>query len=122
MNVVKMYAWEDSFKERINSVRTKELGLLWEAKLLQMWNSFFINAIPVFVTVLTFSIYAVFIGTLTAEKAFTSIAYFAVLRYPLYQLPAVINQIVNAQVMIGRIEEFLLQGCFGRKAGRSIAK
>ena len=108
MNVVKMYAWEDSFKERINSVRTKELGLLWEAKLLQMWNSFFINAIPVFVTVLTFSIYAVFIGTLTAEKAFTSIAYFAVLRYPLYQLPAVINQIVNAQVMIGRIEEFLL--------------
>ena len=51
---------------------------------------------------------ASFIGNLNAEKAFTSIAYFAVLRYPLYQLPAVINQIVNARVMIERIEEFLL--------------
>ena len=43
MNVGKMYAWEDSFKERIDGVRTNELGLLWKAKLLQMWNSFFIK-------------------------------------------------------------------------------
>ena len=122
MNVVKMYAWEDSFKERIDGVRTNELGLLWKAKLLQMWNSFFINAIPIFVTVVTFAIYASFIGNLNAEKAFTSIAYFAVLRYPLYQLPAVINQIVNARVMIERIEEFLLADVLEEKEFEALPK
>ena len=108
MQVVKFYAWENSFENRIGNVRTKELDLLWRAKRLQMINSFFINSVPIFVTVVTFAVYALFIGDLTAEKAFTSIAYFNILRYPLYQLPAVINQIVNAQVMLGRIQEFLL--------------
>ena len=108
MNVVKMYAWEDSFEERVQTVRTEELGLLWKAKMLQIWNSFFITAIPIFVTVVSFAVYTLWIGDMDAEKAFTSIAYFAVLRYPLIQLPNVINGIVNALVMVKRIEDFLL--------------
>ena len=108
MNVVKMYAWEDSFEDRVQKVRTEELDLLWKGKMLQIWNSFFITAIPILVTVVTFAVYSIWIGEMDAEKAFTSIAYFAVLRYPLIQLPSVINMIANAQVMVKRLEDFLM--------------
>ena len=63
MQVVKFYAWENSFENRIGNVRTKELDLLWRAKRLQMINSFFINSVPIFVTVVTFAVYALFIET-----------------------------------------------------------
>merc|ERR1712228_416863 len=46
-------------------------------------------------------------GELTAEKAFTSIALFNLLRFPLAMLPMVVLSFIEANVCIGRISKFL---------------
>ena len=107
MNVIKMYAWQDSMRERINEARNNELESLTSAKILGAWNTVMITAVPILVTIVSFSCYATSIGELTAEKAFTSMALFGVLRYPLIQLPSIITQLVSAGVSIGRISDFL---------------
>lgn len=107
MNVIKMYAWQDSMRGRIGMARDEELKVLTSAKLLGAWNTVMITAVPILVTIVSFSCYATAIGNLTAEKAFTSMALFGVLRYPLIQLPSIITQLVSASVSLGRLCDFL---------------
>ena len=107
MNVIKMYAWQSSMGARINEARNNELKLLKSAKLLGAWNTVMISAVPITVTIVAFSTYALAIGDLTAEKAFTSIALFGVLRYPLIQLPQIITGLVGANVSLERLRDFL---------------
>lgn len=40
-------------------------------------------------------------------QAFTSLSLFSILRMPLFQLPQLISQVINARVAIKRIEAFL---------------
>ncbi|KAF2317860.1 hypothetical protein GH714_041179 [Hevea brasiliensis] len=47
-------------------------------------------------------------GDLTPARAFTSLSLFAVLRFPLFLLPNIITQVVNANVSLKRLEELLL--------------
>ena len=56
-------------------------------------NSFLLNSIPVFVTVIAFGVYTLVEGELTAAKAFTALSLFSVLRFPLYMLPNLMTQV-----------------------------
>jgi ABC-type multidrug transport system fused ATPase/permease subunit len=98
MNVVKSYAWEDSFLDRIMNVRRSELEWIKKNSLLNGFNAFVIGAVPVLVTVATFAVYISMGNNLTAATAFTSISLFNVLRMPLIMLPQVITQWTTAQV------------------------
>ncbi len=40
-------------------------------------------------------------------QAFTSLSLFTVLRMPLFQLPQLISQVINARVALNRIQAFL---------------
>jgi ABC-type multidrug transport system fused ATPase/permease subunit len=42
-----------------------------------------------------------------AVQAFTSLSLFTVLRMPLFQLPQLISQVINARVALNRIQAFL---------------
>lgn len=42
-----------------------------------------------------------------AAQAFTSLSLFTVLRMPLFQLPQLISQVINARVALNRIQAFL---------------
>ena len=55
MNVIKMYAWENSMGARINTARNSELKVLKSAKLLGAWNTVMISAVPIMVTIIAFS-------------------------------------------------------------------
>jgi ATP-binding cassette subfamily C (CFTR/MRP) protein 1 len=107
MNVIKMYAWQASMGARITDARNEELKVLKKAKLLGAWNTVMISAVPICVTIVAFSTYALAIGDLTAEKAFTSIALFGILRYPLIQIPQIIAGLVGANVSLERLRDFL---------------
>ena len=41
IKVLKLYAWELSFEEKVNAVREMELENLWSYKRKQHWNGFF---------------------------------------------------------------------------------
>lgn len=101
MNVIKCYAWEDSFLDRLMNIRRSELEWIKKNSLLNGINTFVIGAVPVLVTVATFAVYISMGNTLTAATAFTSISLFNVLRMPLIMLPQVVTQWTTAQVCLG---------------------
>ncbi|KAM6551936.1 hypothetical protein CsatB_001744 [Cannabis sativa] len=108
MDTVKCYAWESSFQSKVQGVRTDELSWFRKASLLGACNGFILNSIPVFVTVISFGMFTLLGGNLTPARAFTSLSLFAVLRFPLFMLPNIITQAVNANVSLKRLEELLL--------------
>ncbi|KAM7505798.1 hypothetical protein LguiB_004702 [Lonicera macranthoides] len=108
MDTVKCYAWEQSFQSKVQSIRDDELSWLRKALLLLALNSFILNSIPVLVTVISFGMFTLLGGELTAARAFTSLSLFAVLRFPLNMLPNLVTQVVNANVSLQRLEELFL--------------
>ncbi|CAK9321250.1 unnamed protein product [Citrullus colocynthis] len=108
MDTVKCYAWESSFQSKIQSIRDDELSWFRKASLLGALNGFILNSIPVLVTVAAFGLFTILGGDLTPSRAFTSLSLFAVLRFPLFLLPNIITQVVNAKVSLKRMEELLL--------------
>ncbi|XP_072993744.1 ABC transporter C family member 2-like isoform X1 [Typha latifolia] len=108
MDTVKCYAWEQSFQSKVQSIRNDELSWFRKAQTLGAANSFILNSIPVVVTVSSFGVYSLLGGDLTPAKAFTSLSLFAVLRFPLFMLPNLITQVVNANVSLKRLEELFL--------------
>ncbi|KAM3300245.1 hypothetical protein ACQJBY_041331 [Aegilops geniculata] len=110
MDTVKCYAWEQSFQSKVQDIRDDELSWFRSAQLLDALNSFILNSIPVVVTVVSFGVYSLLGGELTAAKAFTSLSLFAVLRFPLFLLPNLITQAerptlsnVNLDVPVGSL-------------------
>lgn len=108
MDIVKCYAWENSFRAKVGEIRSDELSWFRKAQLLSSVNSFLLNSIPVLVTVLAFGVYTLFGGDLTPAKAFTSLSLFAVLRFPLFMFPTLITAAVNANVSLKRLQDLLL--------------
>ncbi|KAF5764677.1 putative ABC-type xenobiotic transporter [Helianthus annuus] len=108
MDTVKCYAWEDSFQKKVQSVRTDELSWFRKVQMLGALNTFILNSIPVVVIVVSFGLFTLFGGELTPARAFTSLSLFAVLRFPLFMLPNMITQVVNANVSLKRLEDLLL--------------
>ncbi|CAA7062353.1 unnamed protein product [Microthlaspi erraticum] len=108
MDTIKCYAWEKSFESRIQGMRNEELSWFRKAQLLSAFNSFILNSIPVVVTVVSFGVFVLLGGDLTPAIAFSSLSLFAVLRSPLNSLPSLLNQVVNANVSLQRMEELLL--------------
>lgn len=108
MDIVKCYAWENSFRSKVLDIRNDELGWFRSAMTLGSINSFLLNSVPVLVTVIAFGMYTLSGGDLTPAKAFTSLSLFAVLRFPLFMLPNLITQIANAKVSLQRLQDFLL--------------
>lgn len=110
MNIIKMYAWEESVEKRIDKVRDDELDWIKKSALLSAVNFFFVVTAPVLVSVVGLGAYSAQSGhVLTAEKAFTAIALFAVLRFPLLLLPSAINSIATCHASVTRLKEFLLE-------------
>ncbi|KAJ9691132.1 hypothetical protein PVL29_013349 [Vitis rotundifolia] len=108
MDTVKCYAWENSFQSKVQSVRNEELSWFRKASFLGAFNVFMLNSIPVVVIVISFGMFTLLGGDLTPARAFTSLSLFAVLRFPLFMLPNIITQAVNANVSLKRLEELFL--------------
>ncbi|KAK7331399.1 hypothetical protein VNO77_25623 [Canavalia gladiata] len=107
MDTVKYYAWESSFQSKVEIVRNDELSWFRKASLLGACNGFMLNSIPVIVTVISFGMFTFLGGDLTPARAFTSLSLFSVLRFPLFMLPNIITQVVNANVSLKRLEDLL---------------
>ncbi|XP_062096642.1 ABC transporter C family member 12-like isoform X2 [Humulus lupulus] len=108
MDIVKFYAWEGSFKSCIENIRNEEISWFRKAQLLSIFNSFILNSVPVFVSLISFGVFTLCGGDLTPARAFTSLSLFQVLRLPLMMLPNLLSQIVIANISLQRMEGLLL--------------
>ncbi|XP_047558417.1 ATP-binding cassette sub-family C member 2 [Lutra lutra] len=109
MKILKYFAWEPSFKNQVHGLRKKELKNLLTFGQMQSVMVFLLYLTPVLVSVITFSVYTLVDSNniLDAEKAFTSITLFNILRFPLSMFPMVISSILQASVSRDRLEKYL---------------
>ncbi|XP_051773178.1 LOW QUALITY PROTEIN: canalicular multispecific organic anion transporter 1 [Ctenopharyngodon idella] len=109
IKILKYYAWESSFESQVQEIREKELKVMRKYVYLSSVSIFIFSCAPAIVSLATF---AVFVSVdsdniLDAEKAFTSISLFNILRFPLAMLPQLISSMVQTNVSKKRLEKFL---------------
>jgi ATP-binding cassette, subfamily C (CFTR/MRP), member 1 len=108
MKVIKMQAWEESFQKRLLLLRDVELRQLWKYDLGALLSNLLWGLTPLMVTLTTFGLYVYLGNQLEVASALTSLALFEILRFPLFMLPQVINNTVEAMVSLRRLQSFLL--------------
>ncbi|KAF0692848.1 hypothetical protein As57867_016063, partial [Aphanomyces stellatus] len=108
--VVKLHAWEQKCREKIQKLRDVELGHVWRLMSTGAVSIFCFWAAPLFVSMTSFAVYTMVLNqTLTATKVFTSLALFRLLQDPLRELPNNVTAIVEARIALARILKFLNQ-------------
>ncbi len=110
MKVLKLYAWEIPFMNRIEEFRVKEIRSIKQNAILHSYLFLTYSAAPLFLTLATFICY-VFIDSdnnvLTAENVFGTVAIFNVVRTPMNQFPRFLMEAIKLYVSIQRIDKFL---------------
>ncbi|KFO89418.1 Canalicular multispecific organic anion transporter 2, partial [Buceros rhinoceros silvestris] len=109
IKVLKLYAWEPSFSDKVLEIRKNELRILKKTAYLNSLSLFTWTTAPFLVALTTFAVY-VSVGEkniLDAEKAFVSLSLFNILKFPLNMLPQAISNIVQTSVSLKRIQQFL---------------
>ncbi|NWX50785.1 MRP3 protein, partial [Steatornis caripensis] len=109
IKVLKLYAWEPSFSEKVLEIRKNELRVLKKSAYLNSLSTFAWISAPFLVALTTFAVYVLVDekNILDAEKAFVSLSLFNILKFPLNMLPQVISNIAQTSVSLKRIQQFL---------------
>uniref|UniRef100_A0A8C2UKP5 ATP binding cassette subfamily C member 3 n=1 Tax=Coturnix japonica TaxID=93934 RepID=A0A8C2UKP5_COTJA len=109
IKVLKLYAWEPSFSEKVLEIRKNELRVLKKSAYLNSLSNFAWTSSPFLVALTTFAVYVLVDerNTLDAEKAFVSLSLFNILKFPLAMLPQLISNIAQTSVSLKRIQQFL---------------
>ncbi|XP_075420665.1 multidrug resistance-associated protein 1 isoform X1 [Tenrec ecaudatus] len=109
IKVLKLYAWELAFKEKVLGIRQEELKVLKKSAYLGAVGTFTWVCTPFLVALCTFAVFVTVNenNALDAQKAFVSLALFNILRFPLNILPMVISSMVQASVSLKRLRVFL---------------
>ncbi|KAJ3207843.1 hypothetical protein HDU67_007191, partial [Dinochytrium kinnereticum] len=107
IRVVKYFAWEPRFLEKISTVRSNELRILVWFYFQVIVNNFILLIAPVLVAFFTlFTITELAHQPLDAKKAFTCLTLFNSIRTPLIRLPNSILEVFQIRVSLRRIENF----------------
>ena len=107
MKILKLYAWENHFKNVIESLRNVELKCLSRVQLLRSYYSFLFYSSPILVSGATFGV-CYFLGVpLYASKVFTFIATLRLVQDPVRFIPDVIGVVIQAKIAFLRIVQFL---------------
>uniref|UniRef100_A0A8C6ZBI8 ATP binding cassette subfamily C member 2 n=1 Tax=Nothoprocta perdicaria TaxID=30464 RepID=A0A8C6ZBI8_NOTPE len=109
IKILKLFAWEPSFEDRIKEIRGRELKYLLNFSYLQSISVFVFTCAPFLVSLASFAVYVLVDenNILDAQKAFTSISLFNVLRFPMAMLPMVISSLVQTNVSTARLEQLV---------------
>ncbi|XP_030626406.1 canalicular multispecific organic anion transporter 1 isoform X1 [Chanos chanos] len=109
IKILKFYAWEPSFEVQVKKIREQELGVMRKFAYLSSVSTFIFSCAPALVSLASFGVFVSVSpeNVLDAEKAFTSISLFNILRFPLAMLPMLISAMVQTGVSRKRLEKFL---------------
>ncbi|KAI1294974.1 ATP-binding cassette sub-family C member 3 [Halotydeus destructor] len=109
IRVLKMYAWEGSFADKVKDIRYQEMSLLRKQSYFMAAVTFSLGCAPIFVAMFTFLTYTLIDknNVLDASKAFVSISLLAILRGPLALLPMLVTMGSMFNVSLKRLRDFL---------------
>lgn len=110
MRVIKFYAWELPYKEKVMEIRKEELkGVKKLLVIRNALNAIFVG-VPTIASMLSFVVMYKTGRNLDAAKVFSSLSLFNLLRMPLMLLPLSTSTSIDAFVALKRIQGFLFAG------------
>ncbi|CAD5112740.1 DgyrCDS1959 [Dimorphilus gyrociliatus] len=108
IKLLKLYAWELVFRDRVEKTRNLELKMILKAACLRALSIVVTECIPIIAIMTTFLIYRWIEGkTLTANKVFSGVALFNILLIPLLVVSLAVNALSHARVSCRRMNTFL---------------
>ncbi|XP_024641721.1 ABC transporter C family member 10 isoform X2 [Medicago truncatula] len=107
MKVLKLYAWENHFKNAIEKLRNAELKLISSVQLSRAYLLFLFWSSPVLVSAASFLACYFLKIPLHASNVFTFVATLGLVQVPITGIPDVITVIIQAKVAFARICNFL---------------
>ena len=107
IKLVKFFAWEEQWANRVLEARSLELVILIQSRCLKVLLELLWNAVPIAIATLSFYAYVAQGNQLTIGTTFASISLFGMLRGPLTAISEKFMEMVQAYVSLQRIEEFL---------------
>ncbi|KAF9929346.1 hypothetical protein BGZ67_006382 [Mortierella alpina] len=114
IKTVKLYGWEDSFKNRITAFRNRELSFLRRIGCVFSVLSITFRSMSLLIALVSFSVYAsaggpdFAPGDITPQRIFVSITLIELLNRNLSMISQVITTITGLTVATRRIQKFLL--------------
>ncbi|KAG0355144.1 hypothetical protein BGZ54_001279 [Gamsiella multidivaricata] len=114
MKVIKLYGWDESFRQRINMYRRRELVSLRKIGITFSFMSIMFQSIPLLVSLVSFAVYATHggpnfgPGEITPQRIFVSISLFTLLTTPIAAMSRVVGDTIALKVSASRIQKFLL--------------
>lgn len=109
IQVVKMYGWEKAYEKMIKNNRALEIAAIAKSFYVKatLMSFEFLTSIALFAT---FVLYVYTGNTITAQKAFVTIAYFNFINQNLVHFwPIAVTSVAEGWISLKRVEEFLLQ-------------
>ncbi|XP_061926630.1 ATP-binding cassette sub-family C member 12-like [Entelurus aequoreus] len=108
IKLIKMYAWEDCFLDKVSELREREKKHLRVSSYIQNINTSITSIIPTIATVLTFMVHTLLGLDLHTTEAFTTIAIFNAMRFCLALMPMSVKTLAEATVSVSRLKKILL--------------
>ncbi|MQL85374.1 hypothetical protein Taro_017897 [Colocasia esculenta] len=109
MRILKLQAWEDRYRLKLEEMRNVEFKWLGKALYSQALITFIFWGSPIFVSVITFGTSILLGGQLTAGSVLSALATFRILQEPLRNFPDLVSMIAQTKVSVDRISGFLLE-------------
>ncbi|KAH9499737.1 Multidrug resistance-associated protein 1 [Bulinus truncatus] len=109
IKVLKLYAWEGSFEQKVEEIRKEELKIIKKFSCVIAALIFMFNTMPYMVQLTSFGVYIALSdqGHLGPSTAFVSLQLFNMLNVPLTFLPMLIPMLVQAGVAVTRLARYL---------------
>lgn len=106
IKLIKFYAWEMPFYERIVAIRKLELTLLRRNLIANAFNFMLVFCVPPLCILLSLLTYWQTGYVITSVLGFTIVSVYNTLRYPLLMAPLAINSYSDAVTALKRLDEF----------------
>ncbi|XP_052186285.1 ABC transporter C family member 5-like [Diospyros lotus] len=107
MRILKLQAWEDRYRVKLEEMRNMEFKWLRKALYSQSFITFIFWSSPIFVSVVTFGTSILLGGRLTAGGVLSALATFRILQEPLRNFPDLVSMMAQTKVSLDRIAGFL---------------
>ncbi|XP_058197384.1 ABC transporter C family member 5-like isoform X2 [Rhododendron vialii] len=107
MRILKLQAWEDRYRVKLEEMRNVEFKWLRKALYSQAFITFFFWSSPIFVSAVTFGTSILLGGELTAGAVLSALATFRILQEPLRNFPDLVSMMAQTKVSLDRISVFL---------------
>jgi len=109
MRLIKMYAWEKFFKNKVYEARENEMNQIKKALRYKTISFMLVFTAPMLTTFLCLITYQTLQkNQMNPSVTFTILSLFNTLRYPMTMLPTAIRSIIGAQVSFKRLDEFFI--------------